>query len=342
MRVLAQKSPKIALDQKDWRIIKELISNVRQPLSQIAKKTLLSRQSVEYRIKQLQANNLIIGSRTIINIPKLDYRSYHIFLELHSPDQEQILINRALHASYVNAVIQYSGKYNLEISIIAKDADEFLNYFQILTQNIAIRNDTFLILLSTIRSEVLPPSYFPKQKEFSKNKMEEQSQLPKKTTTTPLQPLDLKLLYALSNDANITNITLAHQLNVSKDTIAQHIKQLEAQKYIIQYRPVINYAVLELSINSLLIKINSNPQEQHKFEQFLKTHSSILWATKTFGHYNYLIYAITKNLDEFHDLINTIKDTFQNLIKTYEILFAFKETKYQFMAESMIGDGKKR
>ena len=342
MRVLAQKSPKIALDQKDWRIIKELISNVRQPLSQIAKSTLLSRQSVEYRIKQLQHNNLILGSRTIINIPKLNYRSYHIFLELHSPDQEQLLINRALDAPYFNAVIQYSGKYNIEISIIAKDAEEYLNYFQILTQNINIRNDTSLILLSTIRSEVLPTSYFPKQKEFNKTKIETQSQLPKKTATTSLQSLDLNLLYTLSNNANISNITLAHELNVSKDTIAQHIKQLEAQKYIIQYRPVINYAVLELSINSILIKINSNLQETAKFEQFLKIHHSILWATKTFGHYNYLIYTITKNLDEFHDVINSMKDTFQNLIKTYEILFAFKETKYQFMAESMIEEEKKK
>ncbi len=251
------------------------------------------------------------------------------------------MITRALEAPYVNAVIQYSGKYNVEISIIAKDADEFLNYFQTLSPNIAIRNDTFLILLTTIRSEVLPTSYFPKQKELSKTKIEFRSQLPKKPTSTPLQPLDLKLLYTLSNDANITNITLAHQLNVSKDTIAQHIKQLEAQKYILQYRPVINYAVLELSINSLLIKTNSNPQEIIKFEQFLKTHPSLLWATKTFGQYNYLIYTITKNLDEFHEVINTIKDRFQNLIKTYEILFAFKETKYQFMAESMIEDRKK-
>lgn len=341
MRVLAQKSPKIALDQKDWRIIKELISNVRQPLSQIAKKTLLSRQSVEYRIKQLHHNNLIQGSRTIINIPKLNYRSYHIFLELHSPDQEQLLINRAIQASFVNAVIQYSGKYNLEISIIAKDAEEFLNYFQTLSQNISIRNDSLLIILSTLRSEVLPASYFPKQKEFSKGKTEDYPKLPKKTPPPVLNDLDLQLLYTLSNNANISNITLAQQLNVSKDTIAQHIKHLEQQRYIVQYRPVINYAVLELSINSILIKINSYPKDIAEFELFLKTNSSILWATKTFGHYNYLIYTITKNLDEFHDVINSMKEKFQNLIKTYEILFAFKETKYQFMAESMIKEKKK-
>ncbi|MBT5215466.1 AsnC family protein, partial [Candidatus Woesearchaeota archaeon] len=50
MRVLTHKNPELILDTKDWRILQELILNVRQPISQIAKKCLLSRQSVEYRL----------------------------------------------------------------------------------------------------------------------------------------------------------------------------------------------------------------------------------------------------------------------------------------------------
>ncbi len=335
MRVLAQKSPKLSLDMKDWRILKELISNVRQPLSQIAQKTLLSRQSVEYRINQLYENQLIIGSRTIIHTKKIGYKSYHIFIEVHTPKDEQLLITRSLKAQYVNAIIVYSGKYNLEISLMAQTETEFLTLYHELTSNINIRNDATLILLDTLRSEVLPQNYFPKLKETNKL-IQETKTTTKLKPEKPLDHFDTTLLFELSKNATTTNIALAHQLKSSKDTIAQHIKSLEQRRYIVQYRPVINYAVLDLSINSVLIKINPNPKSTEQFEQFLKTHGSILWATKTFGHFDYLVYIITKNLDEFHDVINTIKEQFQNLIKTYEILFAFKEMKYDFMAESIV------
>ena len=71
MRVLAPKTSELALDIKDWRVLKEFVSNVRQSVSQIAKKSLLSRQAVEYRFKQFKENKLITGSRTVINIGQL-------------------------------------------------------------------------------------------------------------------------------------------------------------------------------------------------------------------------------------------------------------------------------
>ena len=74
MKVLSVKKNKLALDVKDWRIVKELISNVRQPVTQIAKKCLISRQSAEYRINQLKEKELFIGYRSVINIKKLNFK----------------------------------------------------------------------------------------------------------------------------------------------------------------------------------------------------------------------------------------------------------------------------
>ena len=130
MRVLTSPQQELLPDTKDWRILREYVANIRQPLSSIAKKCLLSRQAVEYRLKQLQQNHLIIGSRAVVDIHKLGYSSYHIFMEIHTPEEEKMLLQRASHASYVNAIIRYSGKYNLEISIMAKSPQEFVEYYE--------------------------------------------------------------------------------------------------------------------------------------------------------------------------------------------------------------------
>ena len=75
MRVLTSQLELVSLDAKDWRILREIIHNYRQPLSSIAKTCLLSRQSVEYRLKMMHEHNLLRGSRTVINIQKLGYKS---------------------------------------------------------------------------------------------------------------------------------------------------------------------------------------------------------------------------------------------------------------------------
>ena len=69
----------------------------------------------------------------------------------------------------------------------------------------------------------------------------------------------------------------------------------------------------------------------------LRSTDTVLWATKTFGYYDYIVYVLTKNVEEFHAVINQMKRQFAENIKTYEVLSAFEELKYFFMAENVVG-----
>ena len=257
MRVLTHKSPELSLDTKDWRIVQEITKNIRQPVSQIAKKCLLSRQSVEYRLKQLNENMLIIGSRTVVNNKRLGYKSYHVFLEVHTPQEEEKILKRAEKAPFCNAIIVYSGKYNLEISIMAKNETEFLSLYQKLIADVRIRNDVILVLLEGIKSEVLPKKCFPEMKEITPERFEKTNKK-NKDKKHKIDNSDLKLLHALSKNAQLSNLALAKDLDVSKDTIKYRITKLEEERYILQYRPVVNYSVLGFSINSILINCISS------------------------------------------------------------------------------------
>lgn len=338
MRVLAPKKRELLLDKKDWRVLKEVVHNIRQPISQIAKKCLLSRQAVEYRFKQLQENDLITGSRSVINIRKLGYKSFHVFIEIHTPKEEKKILKRAQKADYVNAVIRYSGKFNLEISIMARNSEEFMCYYSQLINNVRIRDDHVLVLVATLVSQVLPSNYFPELKNLARPLFASAKVV--RESNYNLDRLDLKLLFALSRDAVTTNISLAKQFSVSKDTIQYRLNRLEGNGYLIEYRPVINFAALGLTINSILLKVNQLSSSTEEFDKYLKSNGSILWATKTFGYYDYLVYVITKDLEEFHEVISGIKENFDDVIKTYEILFAFEELKYNFMAGSILGETK--
>ena len=336
MRVLAPKEQQILLDKKDWRVLQQLVQNVRSPISHIARECLLSRQSVEYRISLLRKNNLLIGSRAVVNIGKLRYHSYHVFLEIHTPKEEQEIITRAKKAPFVNAIVTYSGKYNVEISIMAKNQEEFFVYYQQLIDNLRIRDDQLLILIDTLCAKVLPQKYFPELKSLHPKHYQSSHEKSRKVKGYSIDATDFQILLALSRDATSSNIALARKLEVSKDTVTYRIAKLEKNGYLLGYRPVVNYATLGLTINSLLIKINHTTSTTKKFESYIKNNGSVLWATKTVGYFNYLVYVITKDLEEFHSVINGMKTEFDDIIKTYEILFAFEELKYNFMAESIV------
>ena len=229
--------------------------------------------------------------------------------------------------------IIYSGKYNIELSLQCRSEEEFLSSYQQLTSHLDVRNEVILTLLATLRSEVLPFGYFPNLKGFKLSYGLDK--ISKPSLPLSLDSTDVSILHLLADDAQISKSSLAQKLKISKDTVSYRLQKLERHGYILQYRPALNYAVLGLSINSILFKVNSLPSQIGQFEGFLQSHGKVLWVTKTFGYYNYLAYVITRDLEEFHEVINEVKEKFENLIKTYEILFAYKELKYSFMAKSV-------
>ena len=72
------------LDLKDKKILKCLEENSRQSHNQIAKKAGLSKESVRYRIKQLEEKGIIQNYKVVVDIKKLDYRAYHLFVNLNN------------------------------------------------------------------------------------------------------------------------------------------------------------------------------------------------------------------------------------------------------------------
>src|SRR3989338_1169237 len=195
MRVLSQKDilEKVRLDKNDLKILAILVNNSRTPFSEIANKVRLSRASVEYRIKKMKENELIVGSRTVIHLRKLGYSSYHIFVEPLKTEDEKILVERAVKNPTVNAIISYSGRFGMEISIIARSPEEFLQHFNDLTKGLSINYNTPLMLLNTIHSIVLPKKFFrdieniekiPAKKEFPKSSVDD---------------TDIKILRRISN-----------------------------------------------------------------------------------------------------------------------------------------------
>ena len=72
----------IELNEKDRKLLYQLDLNARQSNSQIGKRISLNKNTVNYRINKLIEDRVIMGFYTEINMYKLGYKTYRIFMEL--------------------------------------------------------------------------------------------------------------------------------------------------------------------------------------------------------------------------------------------------------------------
>ena len=71
---------KIKLDIKDKKILTILDENARLSNAQIARKVALSKPAIEYRLNRFKKNDIIFQFYTVLDITKLGYSAYKVYL----------------------------------------------------------------------------------------------------------------------------------------------------------------------------------------------------------------------------------------------------------------------
>ncbi|MBP7708271.1 Lrp/AsnC family transcriptional regulator [Candidatus Pacearchaeota archaeon] len=318
---------KIKLDIKDKKILAILSANARTPLTAIAKQVELSRDSVDYRIRGYEKKGLIQDYITLVNIKKFGYANYHLFVKLNNPSKEleEEFISSLKANHYVRAVIKFNGTFDFEVALITKSIEELDELItSIISQNQEIIQDyEILPITKTYSAKSLPKSIL--QENFFHK--EEKTIMPKKEYM--IDKKDLAILKEICEKANKSLVEVGTKLKISADNVAYRIKNLKEQGIITNFVPVFNYDALDYNLHAALLKIHPLDKEQDaKLSQFLVNNPNTLWAVKTLGKYNLLVYFLVKNMEEFQETILQLRSLFPKKITNYETLIGYEEYKY--------------
>jgi Lrp/AsnC family transcriptional regulator, regulator for asnA, asnC and gidA len=270
---------------------------------------------------------VVQGYLAIIDGTKLGYETYHIFIKLDTPNKiaKKELIEKIKTYPFIKAIIEYSGKYDLEISVISKD---ILSLDGIITKIYGdlsnfLRDMQVLIISKPYESRIFPKSFLLLNKTPSTKKV-----------NYKVDQKDLRILQLISSNANIPLYKISNALNIPADTISYRLNRMEKSEVIKKYIPIINFAALGYTVYVLLMKINNlNPSREKTLHQFLKENKNILWAVKTIGSYNLLAYICVKESEQFHETLIQLKELFSENIIDYETLIAYEEHGYNYFPE---------
>ena len=117
----------VKIDLKDRRILYELCLNARASSSFIAKKVGLSSQLVDYRMKRLEKLDVIQGYYSCIDISKVGYSIFKIYIRLQnlSKEEEEKMINDLSQSPQITWVAQCDGAWDLYLVVWAKNVFSF-------------------------------------------------------------------------------------------------------------------------------------------------------------------------------------------------------------------------
>lgn len=319
---------KINIDAKDRKILANLALNSRLPASQIAKTVALSRDAVSYRIELYQRQGLIQGYKTIVNISKLGFMNFHVFLQLNKPAKkdEEHLLQQLKQLPFMRAILKFSGKYDLELAIIARSIQQFELYLEgvIFICSRYLLDYEILIITKDYRTGSFPLSFL--------DAAEQEYEPKKKEKEYRLDDQDFAILNILADQARLPIHTIAQQVKLSADAITYRMKRMIESHYITRFVPAINYSLLGYSIYAVLMDIRSFGETQEALlKQFFNTDRNIMWAVKTIGKYNILFYINSRTQTEVHETILNLRNHFPEKIRAYETLPAYEQYKYTYL-----------
>src|SRR3989344_479155 len=118
------------MDKIDQKILLELDKDPRASFNQLGKAARISKETAQYRFKQLTKNSILTGFFCFINISKLGYSTYKILVKYKSvtKDVQKEIINFIINNKVVSWAGNCEGTWDMVITVIASSKD-FVDFF---------------------------------------------------------------------------------------------------------------------------------------------------------------------------------------------------------------------
>jgi len=126
-RIIMKKSNLVKIDDLDLKILKSLAENARKPIINIASELKETVRIINYRIKQLEKNKIILGYKIALNYKKLGLKFFKIFIYLDNPKEERIKSLTTYLKQNKNTIhdVKVLGNWDLEPEFEVQTEEEF-------------------------------------------------------------------------------------------------------------------------------------------------------------------------------------------------------------------------
>jgi DNA-binding Lrp family transcriptional regulator len=145
-----------------------------------------------------------------------------------------------------------------------------------------------------------------------------------------IDDLDTKILEALLDDGRVKYKELSKKLHVDERLISRRVDRLVDLKVITKFTAEIDWKELGLGMQAFICtRTGAGENLMYSFHAMLKSQSRIVSAETTIGAYEYIIYTISKDLQDFRTKVGFPLEPFATNLATSIISDPIKSTDYK-------------
>lgn len=310
----------LKLDLRDKKILWELDRDSRQSLSEIAKKVGLSKESVYYRIRNLESRKIITGYSALISLAKLGLMHVKLLIKFQNtnPQIKQNVVGYLTSHGNTNWVAECKGSYDLLAGFVVRDLPEFYKikneFFERYLPYVLRSSVSIMIEGYVYGRKYLIDAPFPEIKHYvgEREKIE-------------LDGLDFRILELLATNTRLKSIEIAKKLGTTPRTVIYRIKQLEKNDIIQKYTISINHGLLGVSFFKLFIYLRKNEKE---LLSYLAGQKNCVHNIKVVADWNLEPEFEVHSNEELYAILDGLEDLFGDSIKTIDPVLINKEHKF--------------
>lgn len=321
------------LDLKDRKILYYLDIDSRQSFAQIGKKVGLHKDSIGLRVKKLQEKGIIINFFTYIDFSKLGYNvyRYYFLFQYANPKKRIEIINYFADNKYTIFSHTLEGQYDLSVYMAVKDVNDFYHIWDdaFRKYNKYFSKRAFSVWCS---EKLYPYTFLIDENLTERNDFENVVECGGKTNLK-INDIDLEILKLMAIDARIPTIELANKLKISTQTINSRVKNLIKSGVICGFKVKLDLLKLNYKLCRLDINLNENVKKQPIID-FLSKNPHLRCIYGSIGDAADIeIEIILRDLNQIHELMETISNIFPNFIKEYKYHIALTRHKNMYIPD---------
>lgn len=302
----------LRLDKLDRKLLFELDSDSRQPLSSLARKLREGRDRVGYRLERLLSEGVIKQCTVTINPYRLGYTLFKTYLKLQKLKSHYTALLLLLrNHPRVYWIADCDGRWDLIFATFAKDPHEF---FEI--QN-SILDKCHQIIVSFTNFTLVNVWMYPKSYLAASNRTP--FLIGGAPSSYSLEREEWEILRLLSTDSRMSIAEIARRTRSGESTVRYRIQRLEDSGLIAGYRVELDLTKLGMMFFKAQLYLSQySRKDLNDLRNFCSKHPHISYFIEQIGDATVEIEIEAEGYDQFTHIIASIREEFPRALRNVE------------------------
>ena len=307
------------LDVLDKKIIYELDLDSSQTSTLIAKKLGRSKEIINYRIKRLEQKNVLLGYTAIVDMAKLGYFTFRIYIKWQNmtEEQKQQFYDEIKFKENIWTTTVLHGKWDFAFFVGVK-SDNYIQSFHKLWGEIQLK---YKENIAESKIAIYSPVHNFNKKFFIDFDMSIKTieRIFGNGSPVKFDKLDEDIIHAYASDVRKPLTIIAKKLGITSETVRQRIKQLKDKDIIVGCKLNINLQNIGYQGYRVDFLLKSVAKNKELFE-YLKQHKYFYQINKSIGGADFETEIVVDSLNHLLDILGEVVRRFSDVISGYEYM----------------------